>query len=239
MACAMRAARSRYARSKDAADAHRTSMLVAARTPGGRPLSACRTLSWRRMTAVALVSAATIAAESGWAGPDVFTSVVGSILGGPTSAVRGTDGRYHVVYELQLTNTRSVLATLQAVEVLAGAHGPTLLLLAGPKLLGGRRRLDARPATNLELPSSESRLVLISLDFSSARAVRKVLHHRLEAQAALSPAAQVASPVSYRLAPFTLDQRASPTFRPPLTGAGWLVVNRCCGEPGAHRRAIL
>ena len=35
---------------------------------------------------------------------DVFTAIVGSILGGPTSGVHGTDGRHHVVYELVLTN---------------------------------------------------------------------------------------------------------------------------------------
>ena len=68
---------------------------------------------------VALVSAS--AADGAGPGPaeDVFTAIVGSILGGPTSWVHGTDGRHYVVYELVLTNAKAVPATLQAVEVLA------------------------------------------------------------------------------------------------------------------------
>src|SRR2546422_9276060 len=65
-----------------------------------------------------------VSASSGdGAGPesakDVFTAIVGTALGGPPSAVHGTDGRHHVVYELVLTNAKAVPATLQAVEVLA------------------------------------------------------------------------------------------------------------------------
>ena len=52
---------------------------------------------------VALVSAS--AADGAGPGPakDVFPAIVGSILGGPTSGVHGTDGRHYVVYELVLT----------------------------------------------------------------------------------------------------------------------------------------
>ena len=55
-------------------------------------------------------------------GGDVFTAIVGTILAGPVPAVHGTDGRHHVVYELVLTNTKAVPATLQAVEVLDREH---------------------------------------------------------------------------------------------------------------------
>src|SRR3989442_9252874 len=63
---------------------------------------------------VALMSAS--AADGAGPGPakDVFTAIVGSILGGPTSGVHGTEGRHHVVYELVLTNAKAVPATLQA-----------------------------------------------------------------------------------------------------------------------------
>src|SRR2546422_390953 len=61
---------------------------------------------------VALVSAS--AADRAGPGPakDVFTAIVGSILGGPTSDVHGTDGRHHVVYELVLTNAKAVPAAI-------------------------------------------------------------------------------------------------------------------------------
>ncbi len=187
---------------------------------------------------VALVSAS--AADGAGPGPakDVFTAIVGSILGGPTSGVHGTDGRHHVVYELVLTNAKAVPATLQAVEVLDREHDARLFRFEGKQLLGMLRALNARPASNLDLPPSESRVVLLSLDFPSARAVPRLLDHRIEALAAVSPAANAPSSVEYRLAPFALAARETHVFRPPLEGRGWLVVNGCCGDTGAHRGAI-
>src|SRR5438067_9498204 len=52
---------------------------------------------------------ATIAGASG----DVFTPVIASTLSPETHAVRGTDKAYHIIYELQLTNTRSLPATIR------------------------------------------------------------------------------------------------------------------------------
>ena len=187
---------------------------------------------------VALVSAS--AADGAGPGPakDVFTAIVGSILGGPTSGVHGTDGRHHVVYELVLTNAKAVPATLQAVEVLDREHDARLFRFEGQQLLGMLRALNARPASNLDLPPSESRVVLLSLDFPSARAVPRLLDHRIEALAAVSPAANAPSSVEYRLATFALAARETHVFRPPLEGRGWLVVNGCCGDTGVHRGAI-
>src|SRR2546429_9495632 len=47
-------------------------------------------------------------------GGDVFTAIVGTILAGPVPAVHGTDGRHHVAYELLVTHTAAVPATLPA-----------------------------------------------------------------------------------------------------------------------------
>ncbi len=184
-----------------------------------------------------------VSASSGdGAGPesakDVFTAIVGIALGGPTSAVHGTDGRHHVVYELVLTNTRAVPATLQAVDVIDRANDARLFRFEGSQLLGMLRTMNARPAPNLDLPPSESRLVLLSLDFVSAGTVPRLLDHRIEALAAIGPAAKVPSSISYRVAPFALAARAAPAFRPPVEGKSWLVVNGCCSDTGAHREAI-
>src|SRR2546430_323242 len=167
---------------------------------------------------VALVSAS--AADGAGPGPakDVFTAIVGSILGGPTSGVHGTDGRHHVVYELVLTNAKAVPATLQAVEGLDPEHDARPFPFQGKQILRLLRALNARPASNLDLPPSESRVVLLSLDFPSARAVPRLLDHRIEALAAVSPAAKAPSSVEYRLAPFALAARETHVFRPPLEG---------------------
>ena len=169
---------------------------------------------------------------------DVFTAIVGTALGGPPSAVHGTDGRHHVVYELILTNTRAVPATVQAVDVLNGANDTTLVRFDGKQLLGMLRTMNARPASNLDLPPNESRLLLFSLDFPSAGMVPRLIDHRIEALAAVGPAAKDPSSIKYRLGPVALASRAVPVLQPPLDGEGWLVVNGCCGDTGAHRGAI-
>src|SRR3989441_12587939 len=94
---------------------------------------------------VAFVSAS--ATDGAGPGPaeDVFTAIVGSILGGPTSGVHGTDGRHHVVYELVLTNAKAVPATLQAVKGLDREHDARLFRFHGQQLLGMLRALNARP----------------------------------------------------------------------------------------------
>src|SRR3712207_9270690 len=67
---------------------------------------------------------------------DVLTPVTVSLIGSDSEgAVKGTDGRYHVVYELLLTNARAVPATLRAVEVLDAGDGTTVLRREGDKLV--------------------------------------------------------------------------------------------------------
>jgi hypothetical protein len=58
---------------------------------------------------------------------DVFTPVIASTLSTEAHPIRGTDGAYHVVYELQLTNTKLVPATMEKIEVLVGPTGSQVI----------------------------------------------------------------------------------------------------------------
>ena len=58
---------------------------------------------------------------------DQFTPVVVSPLLHKTQRVLGTDGQDHVVYELTLTNTSHVTATLKKIEIL-DARDPSFAL---------------------------------------------------------------------------------------------------------------
>ena len=53
---------------------------------------------------------------------DQFTPLVISPLTPTTHAALGTDGQYHAVYEVVLSNTRPVPATLKNIEVLSLIH---------------------------------------------------------------------------------------------------------------------
>ena len=71
--------------------------------------------------------------------PVAVTPVIASVVAAPVP-VPATDGKTHLAYELQLTNTLGQDVTLTSVTVLAGDQ--TLLTLAGDKLgvLDPRRR---------------------------------------------------------------------------------------------------
>jgi murein DD-endopeptidase MepM/ murein hydrolase activator NlpD len=171
---------------------------------------------------------------------DDFTPVVGSVVSGDTMALRGSDGRMHVVYELLLSNARAVPATLEQVDVLrAGDEAQVLASLSGERLEEALHTLDARPAHDAALPPNESRILFVHLDFASAEDVPAGLVHRLQGRGGASPAAREPSALRYTLAPVTLSDRRLPVLGPPLGGDGWVAFNGCCSGGGAHRGAIL
>src|SRR6058998_2748880 len=78
---------------------------------------------------------------------DTFTPVVVSPLAPETAPVLGTDGKYHVVYELMLVNAKAPTATLQGLAVL-DARDPSRVLATfkGEDVVGHLRTLLPRPA---------------------------------------------------------------------------------------------
>ena len=80
----------------------------------------------------------------GWSqSTDQFTPVVVSPLLPKTERVLGTDGKYHVVYELECTNTSQTTATLKTIEVLDDRDpSVALAVYEGDTLLSRLRSLD-------------------------------------------------------------------------------------------------
>jgi murein DD-endopeptidase MepM/ murein hydrolase activator NlpD len=179
------------------------------------------------------------AAAQGEQQEDVFTPVTVSLIGSDSEgAVKGTDGRYHVVYELLLTNAKAVPATLEAVEVLDAGDGTTVLRREGDKLVPLIRTLNAQPAKNALIPPNQSRMVFLTVSFNSEEDIPESLDHRFELKAAANPAATEPSKMRYQAASVDLWDRKVPVFAPPLEGEGWLAVNGCCGPDGVHRSAV-
>ena len=170
---------------------------------------------------------------------DVFTPVTVSLVGSDSEgAVKGTDGRYHVVYELLLTNAKAVPATLEAVEVIDAGSGATVLRREGDELVDLVRTLDARPAEDAALPPNQSRMVYLAVGFDSEEDIPEALDHRFELNAADSPAATEPSRIVYRAASVDVWDREVPVFSPPLRGEGWMAVNGCCAPDSVHRGSV-
>jgi hypothetical protein len=167
---------------------------------------------------------------------DTFTPMVASTLAPATAAALGTDGKYHVVYELVLTNAKGLPATLQKVEVLDGDNPSRVITtFEGNTVLHRLFTLAPTPATNADIEPNGSRLFFIELAFDSRAQVPRSLLHLLGAN---GPAAKTATPMDYMVAPLSLDHLRTPVIGPPLKGDGWVAANGCCTTGIVHRGSV-
>ena len=179
---------------------------------------------------------------------DQFTPVIISPHVPKTRPVLGTDGKYHVVYELACTNTKPVTATLQKIEILDDRNpSEVIATYTGGALLARLRTLGNTTAGTPEIEFNGTRLFLIHLTFASrAKVPRRLLHHVELLGAAADPTQTTPSPNSYTVAPLPLGSdsvRPStltwpvPVLGPPLAGKGWVALNGCCEADGLHRKS--
>ena len=183
----------------------------------------------------------TLPAAGQKSGPDQFTPVTVAAPTGSVQPFPGTDGKYHVVYELVLTNTKPTPATLKKVEVLdAGGQGRTstavIASYEGDALVSRVRTLANTPANSAEIEFNGTRLFLIDLTFDARAQVPGRLEHRFALMGASGPAPMPMTPaaLSYTVAPFDLHPQLR-EIGPPLAGKGWVALNGCCEISGAHR----
>src|SRR5215831_6653111 len=114
---------------------------------------------------VALIAFGSASAKTG-ASADVFTPVIASILSLEAYPIHGTDGAYHVVYELQLTNTKSVPATIRKIDVLAGSSGSQIITsFSDAEVVKRLRTLEPKPTTDAIIEPNAARLFYIELTF--------------------------------------------------------------------------
>ena len=182
-----------------------------------------------------LIAAAPAGAEDGPLSPIVVTPVPQQRI----VPVKGSDGRYHVLYELQLTNTLNAPADLRAVEVRDAASGQTLLKLGPEDIAKGEylHTLDRRTAPDTLFAPFQSRLLLLNLDFASRDDVPRVLEHRFEISGP-DPFTQTPASFAYRGGAVMISQGTAPVLSPPLEGGRWLASDGCCGPTG-HINALI
>lgn len=172
--------------------------------------------------------------------PDAFTPVLIDYLGDHTTPVKGTDGRWHVVYELWLTNARGVPATVERIEVLDyDKQDRVLKSLQGADLLATARDLAMQPVSDMALDPNAARIVFVELAFDAKSDVPAAIVHRFSGSGAAGPAAREPGPLQYVVAPWDLNQPAPIALGPPLRGKNWVAINGCCSLRGAHRGAVL
>ena len=171
---------------------------------------------------------------------DIFTPIIASTLSPEAHPIRGTDGAYHVVYELLLTNTKSLPATVRSIDVLAGTSGPEIITsFSGAALLKRLRTLAPEPAKDAIVEANAARLFYIELTFGDAAHIPKILEHRLHLMGAANPGSAKPQPLEYVVAPLTITDDTPLIIGPPLAGAGWVAANGCCNAEIVHRGSVL
>ncbi|MGE5212753.1 MAG: M23 family metallopeptidase [Nitrospirota bacterium] len=195
-------------------------------------------LRFASFCAVALIALNSASAQAGASG-DVFTPVIASTLSSEAHPILGTDGAYHVVYELQLTNTKSVQATLQKIEVLAGPSASQVITsFSDADLVKRLRTLAPQPATDATIEPNGGRLFYVELTFKNATEVPKLLEHHLHLIGAPNPGPAKPAPLNYVVAPIKIADAKPLIIGPPLAGAGWVAANGCCNPDITHRGSV-
>lgn len=186
---------------------------------------------------------------AGAAVPDAFTAITVIPIGNAPLPFRGTDGKYHVAYDLQLTNATREPASLTRIDVVDAAHPITVVAsFSGTELVdtnctyGNCNRLRDLPAgyvDSQDIPPQESRVLFIDFVVDSLDRVPNELVHHVYGQGASSPAFGTAEPIDYLTTPIAPSRRQIPVISPPVRGDNWIALNGCC-EPGfPHRSSVM
>jgi Peptidase family M23 len=182
--------------------------------------------------AVALVLAPALGAIAGAAPGEGAAQLtpVGMRVDHAPIPVQGSDGRYHVVYELELTNFSSDGVTVDHLDVLDARHGTGVASLGAEELAG---RLVVRDAAAMpgSLGAAQAGLVYMHLIFEERAVVPQMLDHRLSVVVGSQPFSETAG----------RTQVARPTdlvFDSPLRGVRLIAGDGCC-DAVRHIRATL
>ena len=180
--------------------------------------------------------------------PPAYTPLVLAPVEASTFPFPGTDGKYHVAYDLQLTNASPLPGSLERVDVV-DAHDPDTVVASftGTQLVdptcayGDCNRFRLLPSSDAEdtnMAPQESRVLMLDLEFDSlADAPKAVLHH-LYGTGQAAPPAEEPTPVDYLAAPFDISAGTPRSIGPPVKGKNWVALNGCCGIGFPHRPSL-
>lgn len=162
-----------------------------------------------------------------------MTPLVASVLAAPIP-VPATDGKVHLVYELQLTNVLPHELTLTSATVLD--RDVSLLNLAGEQLAHWTK-IVGNPTPTTKIGPGQSAVVWFDVSIDKDAAVPTQLTHSIsvsnpQPQPPLFPATQ-----NVNIAPVTIQTRKPVVIHPPLSGPNWVDGDGCC-DTSAHRSAL-
>lgn len=174
---------------------------------------------------------------------DVVSPLLISALAPAPVPVMGTDGKVHVVYELEVLNFSPREATPTLLEtVVGGPDGEVVSTLEGEDLA---RQTLVVLGDGGSIPVGDTGVILVDDVYDSRDDVPDAFTHRLSAT--FGPAVPeladawessfAGEPVTAAGGPVAISTESPVVIGAPLAGAGWYAWNGCCG-PSTHRRSF-
>jgi hypothetical protein len=159
------------------------------------------------------------------------------------SAVRGTDGRFHIAYELVLTGATPFAVDVEQVEVRDASTDRVLLSLAGGALSSRMNPVGGAPAGETPGPTTllgPSGSAIIWLDVGVRRKANlpDALEHRVVSSTRPPPGDQSVR-FSSLVGRVSLRGRGPLKLSPPVRSGIWGAGEGCCDNNTHHRRGLL
>ncbi|MGH8702027.1 MAG: M23 family metallopeptidase [Burkholderiales bacterium] len=145
-------------------------------------------------------------------------------------SVKGSDGRYHVVYELDLANFTADNVNIRRLDVLDARNGTTVATLDALEI-GKRLVIRDKAAVPGRLRAAQGGILYLHLAFDSRGSIPRVLDHRLAA-------VRKGETVSATAARIRVARPTDLVFDSPLRGPRFIAGDGCC-DSTRHVRATL
>lgn len=170
---------------------------------------------------------------------DAFTPILVRALGATTAPVFGDDGRYHLMYDLWLTNAKAAPATIERIEVVDRDNPDGVVAaIEGESLIRVMTELNLQPVSDATLPLGSSKLLFVNITFDRFADIPGAVAHRVVGAGAANPAATEPTALDSITTPIPLHGFRPPVLAAPLRGAGWVAANGPGLPLGAHRSAV-
>jgi hypothetical protein len=165
--------------------------------------------------------------------PLELTPVLASVLDQPVP-FEGSDGRAHLVYELQLTNFTAGDLTIDRVGVLDVASGEPVQTL-GAAAVADRLQTAGVRESDAGLGAAQMATLFVHVTLAAGETIPEQLAHEVSATVE-GPAGTTS--VTELVGQTSVDKRTLPVLGPPLAGRRLIAADACC-DATRHTRAIL
>jgi len=179
-------------------------------------------------------------------GSNQFTPIIVSVLAEP-HPVLGSDGKYHLVYELQLTNATQLTWRINSLEALDDNDQSRVLASFSGDDVAGKNRIIPGNGLSADIGGGETSLFFITFSVDSRDEIPAVISHRLtitvpggipEAFLTFLSLPPDLSEIVFVYADTAVSTQEAVVIGPPLRGGRWIAADGCC-LAHRHVRAAL